>query len=352
MKFTIERADLVRIMTHVSKAVESRNTMPILSSVLLTATDGRLVVAATDLDIEATASAEAAVDEPGAVCVTAKLLADIARKATGAVSFELVGAELALKSGRSKFKLQTLPAADFPTFGVPEFESVFEHDLGALFAQVAFAMSSEETRYYLNGVYLAAERGTLTAVATDGHRLAKAVADSDAAFPGVIVPRKAVALTGDGMAAVSVSSNKIRIVQGDTTLTSKLIDGTFPDYERVIPTGNDKVVTVDRDAMMKAADRVVTISDEKGRAVKLSITPGAIELSARSGSGTADDEVEAEYSGPPVEIGFNSRYLAEMFGSLPAGPMTIAVVDNMAPALIKSAGREGWVGVAMPMRVS
>ena len=170
------------------------------------------------------------------------------------------------------------------------------------------------------------------------------------------MPRKAVALTGEGMAAISVSQNKIRIVQqsgphAGFTLVSKLIDGTYPDYERVIPSGNDKAVTVDRDEMMRAADRVVTISSEKGRAVKLSIAPGAMAFSATSNLGEAADEIEAQYSGEPVEIGFNSQYVRDMFAALPPGPVEIRLCDNSSPALVKSPALAGWVGVLMPLRV-
>lgn len=353
MEFTIERAELARLMTHAVRAVENRNTIPILSMVRLDAVFRALTVTATDLTICATATGAATITAPGSACVEAKLLADITKKAGASeMHFALADGWLTVKSGRSKFKLATLPADDFPTLGAQEYDAEFELDIGALFNGVEFAIASEEARYYLNGIYLAGLESGLTAVATDGHRLAKSTVDGDSAFVGVIVPRKAVSLIGDGMAAVSVSQNKIRIVSGDTTLVSKLIDGTYPDYERVIPRNNDKTVTVDRDAMMRAADRVVTISAEKGRAVKLSIVPGAIAFSAHSEMGEASDEIEAEYSGEPVEVGFNSQYLRDMFAALPGGPVEIRIADGMSPALVTSPAREGWEAVLMPVRVS
>lgn len=352
MEFTIERAQLARLIKHADRAVESRNTIPILSNVLLTAADGKLTITATDLDVIATASGQAEVAAPGKITVGSKLLSDIANKPGGSlVDFKLEPGFLIVKAGRSRFKLATLPAEDFPDGGKADYDAEFETDLGALFSQVAFAISNEEIRYYLNGIYLAGGKGGLTAVATDGHRLAKAVTDSDTTFDGVIVPRKAVALIGAGPAAVSVSQNKIRIAQGDFSLVSKLIDGTFPDYQRVIPTGNDKAVTVDRDEMMRAAERVVTISSERGRAVKLSIAPGSVAFAARSEVGEAADEIEAQYSGEPVEIGFNSAYLRDMFAALPAGAVEVRLADNGSPALVTSPAVEGWLGVLMPVRI-
>jgi DNA polymerase-3 subunit beta len=356
MRLTIQRQDLARVLTNVGRVIESRNTIPILGNVLLTATEGRLQVTGTDLDIVATDSAVATVEQPGAVCVDAKLLADISKKAGGEVSLEEVNGQITVKSGRSVFKLGTLPAADFPSLDGGKFDATFDIDLAALFAPVAFAMSTEETRYYLNGVFLHLQEDGdqfIRAVSTDGHRLSRhqVAYPGESAFAGVIVPRKAVGIVPKGIVTVSVSESKIRISAGDFVLTSKLIDGTFPDYERVIPKANDKLVTVDRDAFMKAADRVSTISTERGRAVKLTISPGGIAFTVSNAESAATDEIEAEYSGEPIDIGFNASYVRELFGLLPSGPIVMALADSGSPGLVTSAGFEGLTLVIMPMRV-
>lgn len=352
MHLVIRKEDLVRAVGAVAKVVEARNTIPILSNILLDAGDGKLKVTGTDLDIEASTSVEATVNVPGRLTVNAKLLGDLAKKATGDVTVTFDDGRLIVKYGRSRFTLQTLPAEDFPDLGLPKFDAEFDIDLAALFAPVSFAISTEETRYYLNGVYF---RGgdEAVAVATDGHRLAKHVGPILPAFDGIIVPRKTVGLVPKGTVSVSVSSTKIRIASGDLVLTSKLIDGTFPDYQRVIPTTerNDKIVTVDRDSIMKAADRVATVSSERGRAVKMTIAPGSIGLHVSNpDSGSANDEIEAEYSGEPLDIGFNAQYVRDVFGTLPAGPVSLALADSGSPALVTGGG-EGLTLVIMPMRV-
>jgi len=354
MHLVIHKDDLSRAITAAGRVVESRNTMPILGNLLLTATSGNLTVTATDLDIVATARTAADVTEPGAVCVDAKLIGDIAKKASGDITLQLADDKLIVKSGRSRFSLATLPAADFPTFGDGKYDATFDIDMAALFAPVSFAISTEETRYYLNGVFFRGAQHPdehCVAVATDGHRLAKHLAGTLPAFEGVIVPRKVVGLLPRGVASVSVSPQKIRIAADDLVLVSKLIDGTFPDYERVIPKANDKIVTIDRDEFMRAADRVVTVSSEKGRSVKLSIAPGAVSLSARSEIGSAEDEVAADYSGEPIEIGFNSAYVRDMLAVLPSGPVQLALSDGGSPGLV-TGGMDGLTLVIMPMRVN
>lgn len=352
MQLKTSRTELARVVGAVGKVIESRTTIPILSNILLEAEGDSLRLTGTDLDIQATASAEAAIAEPGRITVSAKLLGDIVRKA-GAddISLDLKDGRLTVKSGRSRFVLETLPASDYPDLAVGTYPAEFEIDLGALFAPVSFAISSEETRYYLNGIFLHSEEGKpAVAVATDGHRLARNRGPELPSFAGIIVPRKTVGLLPKGSAKVSVSDTKIRVETADLLLVSKLVDGTFPDYQRVIPTSNDKTVSVNRDEMMKAADRVVTVSSEKGRTVKLSIAPGSIALAARSDAGSAEDEVAAEYSGEPFDIGFNSQYVRDIFSVLPAGEVTLQLRDGGSPALI-TGGLEGWDGVLMPMRV-
>lgn len=349
MHLVIHKEDLTRALAATTKVVEARSTIPILSSVQLASAGDGLAVTATDIDIIATAGVPAEVGKPGNICVSAKLLNDIARKATGDITMTLDSDKLLVKSGRSRFSLATLSADDFPTLGDDRFDAEFEIDLAALFAPVSFAISTEETRYYLNGVFF--KGGRSEAVATDGHRLGRHIGPDLPAFEGIIVPRKTVGLLPKGKVQVAVSQQKIRIVSDDVRITSKLIDGTFPDYERVIPKSNERVVTVDRDALMKASDRVSTVSSERGRAVKFSIAPGSIALAVAAGEASANDEVEAEYSGEPMDIGFNAAYVRDVLNVLPAGPVKLALQDGGTPGLITSDGLEGLTLVCMPMRV-
>ncbi|MGG7534645.1 DNA polymerase III subunit beta [Rhizobium sp. 12,4] len=356
MKLTIVRSELARVLTNVGRVVESKNTIPILGNVKLSAVPGQLRITGTDLDIVAADVAPADVEQDGDICVDAKLLADIAKKAGGDIAISLEGDRLIVKSGRSVFKLATLAAADFPDLKDGKYDASFDVDLAALFAPTAFAISTEETRYYLNGIFLHLhEDGDqyLRAVATDGHRLSRhqVAYPGEDAFKGVIVPRKTVGLVPKGKVTVSVGDSKIQITAGDFVITSKLIDGTFPDYERVIPRANESRVIVDRDAFMKAADRVATVSSERGRAVKLSIAPGSIGFTVSNADAAATDEIEAEYSGEPIDIGFNAAYLRDLFSVLQSGPVTIALADGGSPGLFTSAGFEGLTLVAMPMRV-
>jgi len=350
MHLVIHKEDLTRALAATTKVVEARSTIPILSSVQVAAAGEGLAITATDLDIIATAGVPAEVSKPGNICVSAKLLNDIARKATGDITMTLDGDKLLVKSGRSRFSLATLSADDFPTLGDDKFDAEFEIDLAGLFAPVSFAISTEETRYYLNGVFF--KGGKSEAVATDGHRLGRHYGPELPAFDGIIVPRKTVGLLPKGKVQVAVSQQKIRIVSDDVRITSKLIDGTFPDYERVIPKSNERVVTVDRDALMKASDRVSTVSSERGRAVKFSIAPGSIALAVAAGEASANDEVEAEYSGQPMDIGFNAAYVRDVLNVLPSGPVKLALQDGGTPGRITSDGFEGLTLVCMPMRVS
>ncbi|MBY3543631.1 DNA polymerase III subunit beta [Rhizobium laguerreae] len=352
MRLSITRADLARVLTNVGRVIESRNTMPILSNVLLSAKDGRLQVTGTDLDIVATDATAADVTESGSICVDAKLLADISKKAGGDISISMEGDRLVVKSGRSRFALPTLAAADLPTFGADDYTASFEADLAALFAPVAFAIGNDANRPYLHGVFFHVMDGKAVAVATNGHRLARHTGQELPEFDGVIVPQKAVGMLPKGLAQVSVNENIIRIVFGDFTLTSKLIDGTFPDYRRVIPTENDLVASAEKDDLLKASDRVATVSSERGNAVKLSIAPGAIALTVNSVErGEAADEVQAEYSGKPVDIGFNSIYFRDALQVFPAGLVNLALRDSGSPALITSPVYPALDITLMPMRV-
>jgi DNA polymerase-3 subunit beta len=350
MRLSLPRQDLTRLLTAVTKVVEARSTIPILGNVLLSVQDGQFSARATDLDIEVSTSIPVLDATNGSTTVNAKLLADIAKRAAGDVSLELADGTLTVKSGRSRFKLATLPVEDFPSFSAGDFTASFDVDLAALVAPCAFAISTEETRYYLNGVYFHTAEGRLAAVATDGHRLSRHYGDPLDHFDGVILPRKLVSILPKGNVHVSLSTTKVRIATQDTVITSKLIDGTFPDYQRVIPTANDKIVLASIADLRSAVERVSTVATERGRAVKLDIAPGQIGLSVR-GDAEATDVVEADYSGEPIEIGFNAAYISELLANLAGDTVRIALNDGGSPTIF-TGGDDGVLVVLRPMRVS
>jgi DNA polymerase-3 subunit beta len=372
MKLTIERSALLKTLAHVQSVVERRNTIPILSNVLVDVADGRLMLTATDMDLTIVDSVPAEVIEPGATTAPAHTFYDIVRKLPEGAQVEIAstgdGAQLTLRAGRSVFTLATLPREDFPAVGdaeLPQQFSVQPKELRNLIDRTRFAISTEETRYYLNGIYLhASENGalpSLRAVATDGHRLARfemPLPEGAAGIPGVIVPRKTVGEVRklidetEEPIEISLSDTRIRLAFDSTVLTSKLIDGTFPDYERVIPTGNDKVVQVDCQSFKDAVDRVSTISTEKSRAVKLLIESGGITLTASSpDSGTATEEVPVEYGGPAIEIGFNSRYLLDIAQQIEGSDAEISLADAASPTIVRDTADASALYVLMPMRV-
>ncbi len=372
MKLTIEQAALLKSLAHVQNVVERRNTIPILSNVRLDAENGRLGLNATDMDLEIVESVGAGVEESGSTTAPAHTLFDIVRKLPDGSQIKLENDEseglLILKSGRSRFSLACLPSGDFPVMSGGEMSHSFHlpaGDLRTLIERAKFAISTEETRYYLNGVYLhAAERdgvAVLRAVATDGHRLASVEAplpEGAEGMPGVIVPRKTVTElyklieeSADEI-AVSLSESKIRFDFDSATLTSKLIDGTFPDYERVIPTGNDKNLEVDCKLFAAAIDRVSAISSEKSRAVKLSLSDGLMVLSASSpDQGSATEEIEVSYQGESLEIGFNSRYLLDIAHQIEGGSARLSLADAASPTILRETDDDSALYVLMPMRV-
>jgi DNA polymerase-3 subunit beta len=372
MRVILERSNLLKSLNHVHRVVERRNTIPILSNVLLSAEGASLEMKATDLDLEITEATPAKVEQGGATTVPAHLLYDIVRKlAEGAevmLKTDEDGNAMTVTSGRSSFRLQCLPQSDFPELSAGSFSHIFRLDstaLRTLVDKTQFAISTEETRYYLNGIYLhAVEAGgklKLRSVATDGHRLARAEMEAPAGsegMPGVIIPRKTVSelqkLLDDPDVAVTteLSDTKIRFTIGSVVLTSKLIDGTFPDYQRVIPTGNDKQMIIDRQSFAAAVDRVSTISSERGRAVKLSMTEGQMTLAVNNpDSGSATEELAADYSSDPLEIGFNARYLLDVASQLAGGDAKFMLADAGSPTLIYDTSDENTLYVLMPMRV-
>ncbi|MBX3583056.1 MAG: DNA polymerase III subunit beta [Rhizobiaceae bacterium] len=372
MRVILERSNLLKSLNHVHRVVERRNTIPILSNVLLNASGAVMELKATDLDLEITEATAASVEQAGATTVPAHLLYDIVRKLPEGAEVMLKtdedGNAMSVISGRSSFRLQCLPQSDFPELTAGSFSHIFRLDAAALKALIdktQFAISTEETRYYLNGIYLhTIETGgklRLRAVATDGHRLARAEMDAPAGsegMPGVIIPRKTVSElqklldVPDVAVATELSDTKIRFTIGSVVLTSKLIDGTFPDYQRVIPTGNDKTLIIDRSSFAAAVDRVSTISSERGRAVKLSISDGQVTLTVNNpDSGSATEELAADYSSDPIEIGFNARYLLDVSAQLSSGDARFMLADAGSPTLIQDTTDENTLYVLMPMRV-
>lgn len=372
MKLVIERGELLRALGHVTSVVERRTTIPILSNVMLKATGRALQFKATDLERSVTDEAPADVSQPGAATVPAHVLHDIVRKLPDGAQVEInrdnEKERLMLRAGQSRFTLQTLAAEDFPDLGAGELSHKFQidaKDLKRLIDKTRFAISTEETRYYLNGIYLhMATRGkaaTLRAVATDGHRLAQAELDAPKGadgMPGIILPRKTVhelhrLIEGSSdTVTVGVSTSKAHFEIGTITLTTKLIDGTFPDYARVIPKGNDKALKVPNAEFISAVDRVSTIASERGRAVKLNINRDKLVLSVNNPEGgSATEEIGVDYDATPLEIGFNARYLLDIAGQLESETAHFQLADPGSPTMVRDDGDDGALYVLMPMRV-
>src|SRR5271155_3135829 len=360
MKLTIERAALLKALGHVQSVVERRTTIPILSNVLLRAEAGSLALSATDMDLEIVERVPCQVEREGRTTAPAHTLYDIVRKLREGAQVEIEASgernAMLLRSGRSTFTLQCLPPEDYPVLAsgaLPHNFALSATELAALVDRTRFAISTEETRYYLNGIYLHATKNdevpVIRAVATDGHRLARVemvMPEGAAGMPGIIIPRKTVlelrklVEEGEDEVQIALSETKIRFIVGEAALTSKLIDGTFPDYDRVIPSNNDKILEVNRKDFAEAVDRVSTISTEKSRAVKLAIVPGAnggsLAVSATSPeNGTAVEEIDATYLAEAIEIGFNSRYLLDITAQIDGEGAQFAMSDSASPTIVR-----------------
>ncbi len=384
MKITLAVSDLQAALDPVVRAVEKNTTIPILGNLLLTATDSGIALKGSDLDLEIESKIACSVTTSGVVTVPAHLLLAIVKKLSpdAEVTLESKDTGISVRCGRSRFSLPTLEPSDFPTFDAlpPTHQfSLTGAQISDLFETTAFAISTEETRFYLNGVHLVsvpAVNGSvpkLRGVATDGHRLAMVECDgpdgsNDILGPdgkaGIIVPRKMVSLltktlNGQASVDVAISRNRISFDLGNTRLTSKLIDGSFPDYERVIPKSNDKIVMLDRKALTDAVERVAMVSSAKGRGMKLSAEPGLLTLSvADPEGGTATEDVDADYTAEPMDIGFNSSYLGDILGELKTDRIQIKLATAGDPTLIQgtpdadaSSDTTERFFVLMPMRV-
>ncbi|MDX5381652.1 MAG: DNA polymerase III subunit beta [Rhodobacterales bacterium] len=372
MKLSIERGTLLKAVSQAQSVVERRNTIPILANVLIEAEGNTVTFRATDLDIEVLDKAPAQVERAGSTTVSAVMLHEIVRKLPDGslvtLSDDSAAGRLSVQAGRSHFNLATLPKEDFPVMASSDYASNFSAPAGVLrrlFDKSKFAISTEETRYYLNGVYMHVADGeggkVLRCVATDGHRLARIDAPLPAGaegMPGVIVPRKTVGelrklLDDDDMQiAVSVSETKVRFATPDITLTSKVIDGTFPDYTRVIPQGNSRRLEVDARDFAAAVDRVATVSSERSRAVKLSLDEDRLVLSVNApDSGAAEEELAVAYGDERLEIGFNAKYLLEIASQVDRENAVFMFNSAGDPTLMREGNDMSAVYVVMPMRV-
>ncbi len=372
MKISLERGTLLRAVSQAQSVVERRNTIPILANVLIEAEGDNVSFRATDLDIEVVDRAPATVEQAGATTVSAVLLHEIARKLPDGALVQLhedgATGRLNVRAGRASFSLATLPKEDFPVMASSEYSSNFSAPAGVLrrlFDKAKFAISTEETRYYLNGVYMHVAQGedgpALRCVATDGHRLARVDAplpDGAAEMPGVIVPRKTVGelrkLLEDDEAqiAVSVSETKLRFATPEITLTSKVIDGTFPDYTRVIPSGNSRRLEVDAGDFAKAVDRVATVSSERSRAVKMLLEDDKLVLSVNApDAGAAEEELVVAYGDDRLEIGFNAKYLLEIASQVDRENAVFLFNSSGDPTLMREGNDTSAIYVVMPMRV-
>jgi DNA polymerase-3 subunit beta len=364
MKFTASREALLKPLQAVIGVVERRQTMPILSNILMIARDGQLSVTATDLEVELVAQADVDTESGGEITVSGRKLLDICRALPEGteISISVSGEKLGVRAGRSKFSLATLPAAEFPVvedIKAGQSLSVSQETLGRLIEKTHFSMAQQDVRYYLNGMLLETSAGHLRAVATDGHRLALSQAELDGKVDEqqVIVPRKGVLelqrlMTGDGELNIEFGANHIRIQLDGIRFTSKLIDGRFPEYERVIPQESSNELTADRGAFKSALQRTAILSNEKYRGIRLVIRDSGVILQAHNPEQEeAEEELAVEYSGEDIEIGFNVNYLLDALGAVDGDDVTLSVQDSNSSCLIRQPGKDDCTFVVMPMRL-
>ena len=372
MKFIIERANLLKTLSHVQSIVEKRNTIPVLSNVKIEALADGISFKATDMDTEITEITDAKIVETGATTAPAHMLYDIVRKLSDSLEVELSfpdeKGQLSIASGRSKFSLPTIAVEDFPVISadtLPTNFGIAKEEFKDVIDRTQFAVSTEETRYYLNGLYIhaktEADTKVLRIVATDGHRLAcveSPLPNGAEKMAGVIIPRKTVAeirkLLDDSKTetvSISLSENKIRFMLEDITLTSKLIDGTYPDYERVIPTGNNKILEIGVKELASAVDRVSVVA-ERTRAIKLITGRNHVVLTSSSPDlGSALEELEAKYEHDALEVGYNFRYLLDILAEIKGDNVKISFSDSSSPSVIHDTSDSSAIYVLMPMRV-
>lgn len=365
MKFSATREAILKPLQAIIGVVERRQTMPILSNVLLVADNGKLTVTATDLEVELRAEATVNVESPGEITVPGRKLHDICRALPdGAeIEFELSGDRATVKSGRSRFRLSTLRAAEFPVVEEVATQQTLKLDRKSfrqLLERTQFSMAQQDVRYYLNGLLLETDGVTLRAVATDGHRLALAelrMGDEAKRNEQLIVPRKGVLelqrlLDGDGEIELTLGVNHIQAKIDDIRFTSKLIDGKFPDYGRVVPMDPANVVMADRNLLRHALQRAAILSNEKYRGVRLALGENNVTIQANNPEQEeAEESVEVEYSGESMEIGFNVTYLLDALGAVEEEQVQVGLGDTNSSCLIRAPGAEQSKFVVMPMRL-
>jgi len=367
MKFTIDRESLLKPLQQTIGVVERRQTLPVLGNLLIVADQKGLQITATDLEVEIQASAAAVeVEEGGEITLPARKLVDICKALpeNAKIRFSFKDQKAQIRSGKSRFTLATLPAADFPL--VEEIKSdcqfsIAQNKLRELIERTQFSMAQQDVRYYLNGLMLEIDNGLLRAVATDGHRLAMCDMDVDISVSDsrqVIVPRKGIQElqrlleSSDEQVQVEVGTNHIRIRTPDLTFTSKLVDGRFPDYERVVPRGGDKLVVADRELLRQALSRTSILSNEKYRGIRLNLDKNFVKIQAHNpDQEEADEEFEVAYQGSGLEIGFNVTYLLDVLSSVRSDNVEITLSDSNSSCLIRQPGTEQYLYVVMPMRL-
>jgi len=365
MKFSAAREALLKPLQAVIGVVERRQTMPILANVLLVAKNGEVSITATDLEVELVATAEIAVEQDGEVTVPGRKLLDICRALpeSAEVVLSLGGEKLSIRSGRSKFSLTTLPASDFPT--VEQISGSRGIDIGQaelvkLLEKTHFSMAQQDVRYYLNGLLIETGKKSVRAVATDGHRLALCEVELEGAGneeQQVIVPRKGVLelqrlLSGEGDVTLELGSNHMRVQLEGIRFTSKLIDGRFPEYDRVIPKEAENELTADREMLRAALQRTAILSNEKYRGIRLIIRDNGMVLQAHNPEQEeAEEEIEVSYQGEDIEIGFNVNYLLDALGAIESTDVTVSIVDGNSSCLLREPGKNDCKYVVMPMRL-
>jgi len=364
MKFSAARDVLLKPLQAVIGVVERRQTMPILSNVLLVAKGNELAVTATDLEVELVAQTEVSVEAGGEITVSGRKLLDICRALPdgSTIDISVSGEKVVIRSGRSKFSLATLPAAEFPTvedIKAGQTIAVEQSVLGRLIEKTHFSMAQQDVRYYLNGMLLETGGKHLRAVATDGHRLALCEAEVDGSLDEqqVIVPRKGVLelqrlMTGEGSLNLELGPNHVRVQLEGIRFTSKLIDGRFPEYDRVIPKESSNELTADREVFRGALQRTAILSNEKYRGIRLIIRDSGVVMQAHNPEQEeAEEELEVTYSGEDIEIGFNVNYLLDALGAVDDDQVTLSVLDGNSSCLIRQPGKDECKFVVMPMRL-
>lgn len=366
MKFQIDKETLLDPLQQIIGAVEKRQTMPALSNVLIRTTDNSLTLTATDLEIELVSQIGMVVDEPGEITVPARKLLDICKSLTNEsiINFTVTDNKALVQSGRSRFSLATLPANDFPALdpinSIYEFQ-ISQKTLRDIIDKTAFAMAQQDVRYYLNGLMLEVSSNYLRAVATDGHRLAYCEKETNADIADikqVILPRKGVLelvrllSDSDDTVKITLGSNHLQVEFNQLRLTSKLIDGRFPDYNRVMPIDGDNIITADRDQLRQALIRASILSNEKYRGIRLTLEKDLIKLQAQNpDQEEADVELEVVYPGDDIEIGFNVNYMLDVLNVTGSEMVQAALRDSNSSFLLTYPDQQDCKYVIMPMRL-